>query len=103
MQDLTTGFAAPTGQHQCPACEGTIPPHLVFTNFAKNDSGNPPMRRTITINCPHCDRFFERIDEFQGAIWQPITNVQPVTDARKLAGLNRRVDHLTNTTRAVCA
>lgn len=96
-------LSAPSSYHQCPACESAIPPHLVFINFAFNKSGNPPARRTLTINCPHCDRFWSRTDELQGVIWQPITDVAEVTDAKKLAGLNRRVDRLTNTTRALSA
>lgn len=88
---------APSERYECPRCEAPVPPELVFSNFDTHNAGMIPAVRTVTIHCPHCVAFFSRDFELRTGVWTPTTDATVVTDARKLAGLARRVNRITGT------
>src|SRR4051794_35877836 len=91
-------------QYTCPndVCEASIPQQYVFNTYP-DPSPATGQQRLVRVYCPHCQRIYQRRFVLRGGQWQPLGDVELVTDARTVKGILRRVDHLNGVTLAQSA
>ena len=94
-KEPTIAFAS-VEEAYCRCCDSRIAPDHIARNLlpVPKDAVAPATRQKVRAWCEHCDRLYEAVRELSGGTWTLLSDVELVTDPKRVAAFKARIAHL---------